>query len=326
MCIFAYGQTGSGKTFTMEGPPDNRGVNFRALDSMFALALERADEARYTISLSMLEIYNETIRDLLVEAPPGAGAPGDRGARLDIRQTPQGTAVPGLTEQVVTTMAEVHALFDVGNRNRAVGSHDMNAQSSRSHMILSLHVRSEAARAGGRASVVSKMHLIDLAGSERIAKTDASGDRLKEAQNINKSLSALGDVINALAGRKGSHVPYRNSKLTFLLQDSLSGDSKVMMFVNISPAVYNVSETLCSLGFAARCRAVELGQAKKQTSESPELAAARRQLAAMRTRLEAAGLSVGDDEGGGAGASSPARKPAASRTRTSLPPRPSPRG
>ena len=104
--------------------------------------------------------------------------------------------------------------------------------------------------------------------TERISKTDATGDRLKEAQNINRSLSALGDVISALGNKKSTHVPFRNSKLTFLLQDSLGGNSKVMMFVNISPAIYNVSETLCSLNFATRCRNVELGQAKKQITSA----------------------------------------------------------
>jgi kinesin family protein C2/C3 len=115
-------------------------------------------------------------------------------------------------------------------------------------------------------SFAGKLNLIDLAGSERVGKTDATGDRLKEAQNINKSLSALGDVIAALGNKKAMHVPYRNSKLTFLLQDSLGGNSKVLMFVNVSPAVYNAGETVCSLTFAARCRAVELGQAKKQVA------------------------------------------------------------
>ena len=104
--------------------------------------------------------------------------------------------------------------------------------------------------------------------AERISKTDATGDRLKEAQNINRSLSALGDVISALGNKKSTHVPFRNSKLTFLLQDSLGGNSKVLMFVNISPAIYNVSETLCSLNFATRCRNVELGQAKKQLTSA----------------------------------------------------------
>lgn len=110
---------------------------------------------------------------------------------------------------------------------------------------------------------VGKLNLIDLAGSERVSKTDATGIVLKEAQAINKSLSALGDVINALGNSRNTHVPYRNSKLTFLLQDSLSGNSKMLMFVNISPAHYNVGETVCSLNFASRCKSVELGQAKK---------------------------------------------------------------
>ena len=105
--------------------------------------------------------------------------------------------------------------------------------------------------------------------TERISKTDATGDRLKEAQNINRSLSALGDVISALGNKKSTHVPFRNSKLTFLLQDSLGGNSKVLMFVNISPAIYNVSETLCSLNFATRCRNVEIGPAKKQLTSAP---------------------------------------------------------
>ena len=112
--------------------------------------------------------------------------------------------------------------------------------------------------------------MIDLAGSERVSKTDATGERLKEAQSINKSLSCLGDVINALGNKKATHVPYRNSKLTFLLQDSLGGNSKVLTFVNISPAIYNLGETVCSLNFATRCRSTELGQAKRQTGASKE--------------------------------------------------------
>lgn len=153
-----------------------------------------------------------------------------------------------------------------GQANRAVGSHDMNEHSSRSHSILTVTCRGKNKIDG--ATTYGKLHLIDLAGSERISKTDASGDRLKEAQNINKSLSALGDVITALGNKKSTHVPYRNSKLTFLLQDSLGGNSKVLTFVNISPAVYNLGETVCSLNFASRCRSTELGQAKRQVASS----------------------------------------------------------
>lgn len=165
-------------------------------------------------------------------------------------------------------MEQVRELMQLGQTNRAVGSHDMNEHSSRSHSILTVTARGR--NKVDNSTTFGKLHLIDLAGSERVGKTDATGDRLKEAQNINKSLLALGDVINALGNKKSTHVPYRNSKLTFLLQDSLGGNSKVMTFVNISPAAYNLGETICSLNFASRCRSTELGQAKKQTGTASE--------------------------------------------------------
>ena len=160
-------------------------------------------------------------------------------------------------------------MFDVlerGRCNRAVGGHDMNEHSSRSHSIFTIMCTTRNTIDGS--GTFGKLNLIDLAGSERLSKTEATGDRLKEAQNINKSLSALGDVINALGNRKNTHIPYRNSKLTYLLQDSLGGNSKVMMVVAISPAVYNVGETICSLNFASRCRLTELGKAGKQLLEA----------------------------------------------------------
>jgi kinesin family protein C2/C3 len=264
VCIFAYGQTGSGKTFTMEGygeNPEDKGVSPRAIDDLFTFIGNAVENWSYSVKFSMLEIYNETIRDLLVEPASGSGKATDA-VKLDIRQTATGNVVSGLTEVVVAHSAEVLDLMSRGQKNRAVGAHDMNEHSSRSHSILTLTVRGENNKDGS--TTCGKLHLIDLAGSERVGKTDATGDRLKEAQNINRSLSALGDVINSLGSKKSSHVPYRNSKLTFLLQDSLGGNSKVLMFVNISPAVYNVSESICSLNFAFRCRNVELGQAKKQ--------------------------------------------------------------
>lgn len=255
VCIFAYGQTGSGKTFTMEGYGDNIGVSPRSIGELFKIIELNAEDWTYTVNFSMLEIYNESIRDLL-------NCSNDKD-KLDVRQTPEGNVVSGLTELIVTSPQQVLSLMFQGQSNRAVGAHDMNEHSSRSHSILTLTCRGKNMRDGS--STFGKLHMIDLAGSERVSKTDASGDRLKEAQNINKSLSALGDVINALGNKKSTHVPYRNSKLTFLLQDSLGGNSKVLMFVNISPSVYNVGESICSLNFAFRCRSVELGQAKKQT-------------------------------------------------------------
>ena len=142
----------------------------------------------------------------------------------------------------------------------------MNEHSSRSHSIFTIMCTTR--NTIDDSGTFGKLNLIDLAGSERLSKTEATGDRLKEAQSINKSLSALGDVINALGNKKNTHIPYRNSKLTYLLQDSLGGNSKVMMVVTISPASYNVGETICSLNFASRCRLTELGRAVKQLIET----------------------------------------------------------
>eukprot|EP00752_Nemacystus_decipiens_P004692 g4280.t1 len=284
VCIFAYGQTGSGKTFTMEGPSSNPGVNTRALTNMFSIAKERSSDVKYTFHMSMMEIYNEAVYDLLGNTKDVRQSPhgGNSKTSLDIRQNAAGgTSVPGLTEVLVGGMEEVSAQLERGGKNRAVGAHDMNEHSSRSHMIFNVRVEGTNVHTG--TVVMAKLNLIDLAGSERISKTDATGDRLREAQNINRSLSALGDVISALGTGKG-HVPFRNSKLTFVLQDALSGNSKVMMFVNVSPASYNVTETLCSLNFAKRCRSVKLGQASKN-QEAPEVTKYRRASEALHAQL-----------------------------------------
>lgn len=258
VCIFAYGQTGSGKTHTMEGYGDQIGVAPRAVHEVFRMIDSMSEDWKYDVTFSILEIYNESIRDLLDS--------NNNKEKLDVRQGPEGNVVVGLTDVLVTSPEQVLNLMQQAQGNRAVGSHDMNEHSSRSHSILTLVCRGKNLK-DTSLTTFGKLHLIDLAGSERISKTDATGDRLKEAQNINRSLSALGDVIQAL-GKRSAHVPYRNSKLTFLLQDSLGGNSKVMMFVNISPAIYNVGETVCSLNFAHRCRAVELGQAKRNADDN----------------------------------------------------------
>ncbi|CAM9964001.1 unnamed protein product, partial [Discosporangium mesarthrocarpum] len=285
VCIFAYGQTGSGKTHTMEGPSDDPGVNTRALKELFDLAKERSEDITYRFRISMMEIYNETVRDLLDPTLSSKGTKSPNAATskgLEIRQTVSGgTNVPGLTETEVKGMSEVMATLEQGAKNRAVGAHDMNEHSSRSHMIFSVRAMGTNRHTGEVTR--AKLHLIDLAGSERISKTDATGERLREAQNINRSLSALGDVIAALAQAK-SHVPFRNSKLTFVLQDALSGNSKVMMFVNVSPASYNVMETLCSLNFAARCRSVKLGGAHKN-QDGADTARLRRIIEALQNQL-----------------------------------------
>ncbi|XP_021311969.1 kinesin-like protein KIN-14E [Sorghum bicolor] len=253
VCIFAYGQTGTGKTFTMEGTESNRGVNYRTLEELFNIAEERKESVTYDLSVSVLEVYNEQIRDLLATSPS---------KKLEIKPNSEGqNHVPGLVEAKIENINEVWKVLQTGSNARAVGSNNVNEHSSRSHCMLCIMVRAKNLLTGECTS--SKLWLVDLAGSERLAKTDVQGERLKEAQNINRSLSALGDVISALA-TKNSHIPYRNSKLTHLLQDSLGGDSKALMFVQISPSNNDVSETLSSLNFASRVRRIELGPAKKQ--------------------------------------------------------------
>ncbi|EOA33556.1 hypothetical protein CARUB_v10019678mg [Capsella rubella] len=258
VCIFAYGQTGTGKTFTMEGTQHDRGVNYRTLENLFKIIKERENRYNYEISVSVLEVYNEQIRDLLVPASQSASAP----KRFEIRQVSEGNHhVPGLVEAPVKSLDEVWDVLKTGSNARAVGKTAANEHSSRSHCIHCVMVKGENLLNGE--CTKSKLWLVDLAGSERVAKTEVQGERLKETQNINKSLSALGDVIFALAN-KSSHIPFRNSKLTHLLQDSLGGDSKTLMFVQISPNENDQSETLCSLNFASRVRGIELGPAKKQ--------------------------------------------------------------
>jgi kinesin family protein C2/C3 len=186
--------------------------------------------------------------------------------RLEIRQGEHGNYVPNLTIVPVTHMDQVLDLLALADRNRSTASTNMNEHSSRSHLMLSVVVESTNRISG--VTTWGKLHLVDLAGSERISKSGAAGQALKEAQAINKSLSALGDVIMSRA-QKSAHVPFRNSTLTHLLQDSLSGDAKTLMFVCISPVMYNAEETFCSLTFAARVRTVELGRAAKNVASGP---------------------------------------------------------
>ncbi|KAF8391035.1 hypothetical protein HHK36_023335 [Tetracentron sinense] len=298
VCIFAYGQTGTGKTFTMEGTEEARGVNYRTLEELFRIISDRQRLFRYEISVSVLEVYNEQIRDLLVQG----SQPGVTAKRLEVRQVAEGIHhVPGLVEAHVNNMNEVWDVLKTGSNARAVGATNANEHSSRSHwfvLLLSNTLKSSPgvfARAVDHGLVLtlasgpsqcsihcvmvkgenllngecirSKLWLVDLAGSERVAKTEVQGERLKETQNINRSLSALGDVISSLA-MKNPHIPFRNSKLTHLLQDSLGGDSKTLMFVQISPNESDLSETLCSLNFASRVRGIELGPARKQFDSS----------------------------------------------------------
>ncbi|XP_050370920.1 kinesin-like protein KIN-14F [Argentina anserina] len=267
-CIFAYGQTGSGKTYTMSGPDltseETWGVNYRALRDLFQISKARVDIIRYEVAVQMIEIYNEQVRDLLVS--------DGSSRRLDIRNKSQlnGLNVPDASLVPVTCTQDVLELMKVGQRNRAVGATALNERSSRSHSVLTVHLLGKELASG--TILRGCLHLVDLAGSERVDKSEATGERLKEAQHINRSLSALGDVIAALA-QKSAHVPYRNSKLTQVLQDSLGGQAKTMMFVHINPELNALGETISTLKFAERVASIELGAAKsnKETSEIREL-------------------------------------------------------
>ncbi|KAF9900006.1 kinesin-like nuclear fusion protein [Linnemannia zychae] len=265
VCIFAYGQTGSGKTHTMEGPlnasVEAKGMIPRSVLQIYenAKALE-AKGWRYTMEGQYVEIYNETVNDLL-------GSEGlDGGKKHEIRHGANGkTTITDITTVVLTSAEKVTALLKKAAHNRSVGSTQMNERSSRSHCVFTLRLQ-------GKNSITDEssegvLNLIDLAGSERLSQSGATGDRLRETQAINKSLSCLGDVIYAIAN-KDPHVPYRNSKLTYLLQNSLGGNSKTLMFVNISPLQSNFNETLCSLRFATKVNSCTIGTATKRAVKS----------------------------------------------------------
>ncbi|KAF6259988.1 P-loop containing nucleoside triphosphate hydrolase protein [Scenedesmus sp. NREL 46B-D3] len=256
VCIFAYGQTGSGKTFTMDGPADNPGINARALQELFCIAADEVDHS-WSFQVAMLEIYNEAVRDLLaMSASMGGAALQPQQQRVPRLVWQRG--VPGLVWRRVSTPAEVRAALREGARARATAATALNAASSRSHALVCVKVQGVRE---GRA-FTTMMHLVDLAGSERVDKSEVTGQQLKEAQAINKSLSALGDVVAALQ-RRGAHIPFRNSKLTQVLQDSLCGSSKVLLVCNLSPEPASCSESLSSLNFASRAAQVELGQARR---------------------------------------------------------------
>jgi len=261
-CIFAYGQTGSGKTYTMSGSgPDNRGINYLALEELFGIYEQRkAGRAKYTFKVQNVEIYCEKVIDLLAESK--SDEEDSKPAYLDIRANERdGVHMPGCVEIEVSNVDEVVRVMELGAQNRSSAHTKMNMESSRSHSVVMVSVHGDNEETGK--STLGKLVLVDLAGSERLNKSGVQGAQLKEAQAINKSLSCLGDVISALES-KAPHVPFRNSKLTTLLQDSLGKDNKALMILQVSPTTYNSQESMCSLNFAARVRNCELGKAKKK--------------------------------------------------------------
>ncbi|KIY98787.1 Kinesin-1 [Monoraphidium neglectum] len=238
----------------MLGSEEQRGIIPRAIQQIFASSRQLTAQGwAFTMQASMLEIYNEEYKDLLARK----AATKKHNVVHDANGT---TNVSDLTLVDVNTPEAVDALLARAMEKRSVGCTQMNEQSSRSHMVFTLRI--DGVNASSQLKVAGVLNLIDLAGSERIKESGATGQRLKEAQNINKSLSALGDVIFSLANKE-SHVPFRNSKLTWLLQPSLGGDAKTLMFVNVSPASEYANESLCSLRFASKVNACEIGVARR---------------------------------------------------------------
>ncbi|KAK9500315.1 hypothetical protein O3M35_001599 [Rhynocoris fuscipes] len=278
--IFAYGQTGTGKTYTMEGinGTENKGVIPRSFEQIFT-HISRTSDMQYLVRASYLEIYQEEIRDLLDSTPK---------KRYELRESADtGVYVKDLQSFVCKSVNEIEHVMAIGNQNRTVGATNMNEHSSRSHAIFIVTIEMSDINSEIKNQVrVGKLNLVDLAGSERQCKTGSSGTRLKEASKINLSLSALGNVISALVDGKGQHIPYRDSKLTRLLQDSLGGNSKTLMVANIGPASYNYEESLTTLRYANRAKNI---RNKPKINEDPKDALLRQyqeEIARLRTLLE----------------------------------------
>jgi len=267
VAIIAYGQTGSGKTYTMMGTPDNPGVNRRAIQELLRVCSER-DAVDYTMSVSLLEIYNDSITDLVSDVPANKQ---DNPIRMDPKT--KRSFVPSLIWRDVASEADIVKVINDGEKNRTVAFTKMNSASSRSHLMLSITITGVDAVSGQETK--GKLTMVDLAGSERIAKSEVSGKELAEAVAINKSLSCLGQVFVGLQTNQ-THIPYRNSKLTHILQESLGGDAKACVFINISPSRTNLQETLSTLQFGSDIRKIEIRSGGKGGGSNPGTPTARR--------------------------------------------------
>lgn len=273
--ILAYGQTGSGKTFTMgtccsssNAASDEAGIIPRAVQDIFQRIAQTSDKI-FLVRASFLEIYKEDVFDLFSKSQERES--------LNIREDPSGSIkIPNLTELAVTACDDTIRLLEVGSASRSTASTNMNSRSSRSHAIFTLTVE-QSDKDATAATTVAKFHLVDLAGSERAGKTKAVGERLREGININRGLLSLGNVISALCDGH-SHVPYRDSKLTRLLQDSLGGNSHTVMIACVSPADSNLEETLNTLRYAGRARKIKNKPIVNVDPTQAEVAQLRQQL------------------------------------------------
>ncbi|CAN9234011.1 kinesin heavy chain [Alternaria burnsii] len=277
--VFAYGQTGAGKSYTMMGSDMDdevgKGVIPRIIQQIFASILASPSNIEYTVRVSYMEIYMERIRDLLV--PQNDNLPVHE-------EKNRGVYVKGLLEVYVSSEDEVYEVLRRGGSARAVSATNMNAESSRSHSIFVITVNQKNVETGSLKS--GQLFLVDLAGSEKVGKTGASGQTLEEAKKINKSLSALGMVINCLTDSKTQHIPYRDSKLTRILQESLGGNSRTTLIINCSPSSYNDVETLGTLRFGMRAKTIK-NKAKVNAELSPaELKAMLKKVQGQMTTFE----------------------------------------
>ena len=262
VCLFSYGQTGAGKTFTMQGSdrfPEQEGIIPRAISKIISTVSRLEEQGwEYSLEASYIELYNEQLRDLLVESSnmPSRREAGRITEANPILHAPNGghTTVVGANRVRIKSESDAAAIVQQAAKARAVESTAMNSVSSRSHAVFMLYITGK--HEASDTLLQGSLNLVDLAGSERLARSGAEGARAKEACSINKSLSALGDVFAALSS-KSTHIPYRNSKLTHLLQPCLGGSGKTLMFVNINPEPESAGESMCSLRFAAKVNACE---------------------------------------------------------------------
>lgn len=246
--LFAYGQTGSGKTWSMQGipdPPECAGLIPRMVESTFNSIEEADDTMEYMVQVSYVEIYMERIKDLMDPTKDN----------LKVREhKTRGIYIDKVTQPYVSEPEEVYELMEHGQMNRAVTATRMNSESSRSHAVFIFRLLSTNVETGSKKD--AKLMLVDLAGSEKTRKTEASGQTLKEAQLINQSLSCLGRVISCITTGK-KHIPFRDSKLTYLLSNALGGNSKTAILIAASPALYNVEETVSTLRFGVCCKSIK---------------------------------------------------------------------
>lgn len=283
--IFAYGQTGTGKTYTMQGlpmDPEKRGVVPNSFHQIFT-QISRSQNKQYLVRVSYLEIYQDEVRDLLCK---------DNNKKLCLKENSElGVYVKDLSSVVTKNIKEIEHVMNLGNQSRSVGFTKMNEHSSRSHAIFIITVECSEMGIDGEEHIrVGKLNMVDLAGSERQSKSGVQGRRFKEAAKINLSLSALGNVISALVDGKNSHIPYRDSKLTRLLQDSLGGNAKTVIVATIGPTSCHYEETLATLRFANRAKNIKN---RPKINEDPKDALLREfqeEIARLKAQLEERGM------------------------------------